>query len=113
MKQIIAVIKPHMLVEVEHAVYDLPHFPGFTLLRSKGHGRGRAPGHAHHPLEWGLDEQDNATLLIVCSNELAPQVVEAIQSSAHTGLPGDGIISVTEAVEVVRIGSGERGDTAV
>jgi nitrogen regulatory protein P-II 1 len=113
MKQITAVIQPHMLSKVEHALHALPHFPGFTLLRAKGHGRGRAPGHAYHPTESDMDTHDKVALLILCSDALAPQVVEAIRENAHTGLPGDGIIAVCEATEAVRIGTGERGNDAV
>jgi nitrogen regulatory protein P-II 1 len=113
MKQITAIIQPHMLSKVEHALHALPLFPGFTLLRVKGHGRGRAAGHAYHPTEWDLDTHDKVALFILCSDPLAPQVVEAIRIAAHTGLPGDGIIAVCEASEVVRIRTGERGDDAV
>ena len=113
MKQIIAVIQPHMLNKVEHALHALPHFPGFTLLRAKGHGRGRAPGHAWQPTEWDLDEHGKVALFVVSSDELAPQIVEAICSNAHTGLAGDGIITVSEATEVVRIRTGERGIDAI
>jgi nitrogen regulatory protein P-II 1 len=113
MKQITAIIQPHMLGKVEHALRALPHFPGFTLLRAKGHSRGRAPGHAYDPAVWELDENDKVALYIVCSDELAPRVVEAIQRHAHTGLPGDGLIVTSEAAEVVRIRTGERGEDAV
>jgi nitrogen regulatory protein P-II 1 len=112
MKQITAIIQPHMLGNVEHALHALPLFPGFTLLRVKGHGRGRAAGHAYHPTEWDMDTQDKVALFILCSDELAPLIVEAIRLGAHTGLPGDGIIAVCAATEVVRIRTGERGDSA-
>ena len=113
MKQITAIVQPHMLSKVEHALRALPHFPGFTLLRAKGHGRGRAAGHAYHPTEWNMDAHDKAALFIICSDPLAPLIVEAIQRNAHTGLTGDGMISVCEATEVVRIRTGERGNDAV
>jgi len=113
MKQITAIIQPHMLSKVEHALHALPHFPGFTLLRAKGHGRGRALGHAWQPTESDLDEHNNVALFIVCSDEMAPRIVETIRQNAHTGLPGDGIVAVAEATEVVRIRTGERGDDAV
>ncbi len=113
MKQIIAVIQPHMLNKVEHALHALPHFPGFTLLRAKGHGCGQAPGHAWQPAGWDLDEHDQVVLLIASSDALAPQIVETIRRQAHTGLPGDGIILVSEASEVVRIRTGKRGEDAV
>jgi nitrogen regulatory protein P-II 1 len=113
MKQITAIIQPHMLSKVEHALHALPHFPGYSLLRAKGHGRGRAAGHAYHPTEWDLDAHDKVALFILCSEPLAPLIVDAIRQSAHTGLPGDGVIAVCEASDVVRIGTGERGDDAV
>jgi len=34
MKQINAIIQPHMLNKVEHALHALPHFSGYTLLRA-------------------------------------------------------------------------------
>lgn len=113
MKQITAIIQPHMLSKVEHALHALPHFPGFTLLSAKGHGRGRAAGHAYHPTEWDMHTHDKVALFVLCSDQLAPLIVDTIRLNAHTGLPGDGIIAVCEASEVVRIRMGERGDDAV
>ncbi|MBE0615198.1 MAG: P-II family nitrogen regulator [Burkholderiales bacterium] len=113
MKQITAIIQPHMLGKVEHALHALPHFPGYTLLRAKGHGRGRADGHAYHPTEWDMDAHNKVALFILCSDEFASLIVEAIRQNAHTGLPGDGVIAVCEATELLRIGSGERGNDAV
>lgn len=112
MKQITAVIQPHMLAKVEHALHELPQSPGFTLLRVTGHGR-RTPAQARRPAGWDLEEHNHVALIVVCSDERAPQVVEAIRQSAHTGLSGDGIIVVCEALEVVHIGTGERGDAAL
>ncbi|HZR02599.1 MAG TPA: P-II family nitrogen regulator [Burkholderiales bacterium] len=113
MRQITAVIQPHMLNKVEHTLHALPHFPGYTLLHAKGHARGRASGHAWHATEGDLDEHDKLVIIIFCADALAPQLVDAIREGAHTGLPGDGIIGVCEALEVVRIRTGERGDDAV
>ena len=113
MKQITAIIQPHMLTKVEHALHALPRFPGLTLLGAQGLGRGRAPGHAYQPTEGDIDAHDKVAILILCSDEQAPVIVETGRQSARTGLQGDGIISVCEATEVVRIHTGERGDAAV
>ena len=99
-----------MLSKVEHA---LPHFPGFTPLRAKGHARGRAADHAFAATEWDLFEHDKVALFIVSSDQLALKIVDAIEKSAHTGLAGDGVIVVTEAVEAVRIRTGERAAAAL
>ena len=111
MKQITAIIQPHMLAKVEHALRELPHFPGFTLLRAKGHGR--ATAHADGKAELAFDEHDKLLLMMFCSDAIAPQIVETIRENAHTGLPGDGLIALSEAIELVRIRTGERGDDAV
>ena len=60
-----------------------------------------------------MDEHDKLVLLILCSDQLAPQIVETIRGSAHTGLPGDGLIAVSDVGQVVRIGTGEHGEDAV
>lgn len=40
MKQIIAILPPHRLEKLEEALHHLPHLPGFTLFKAKGHSRG-------------------------------------------------------------------------
>lgn len=113
MKQITAIIRPAVVERVEHALHELGHFPGFTMLRVKGESRGRAAGHAYTPSEWDLEEHDNIMMFIICADDFAPKVVDAIRRAAHTGRPGDGVIAVSEISEVVRIQTDEHGAAAV
>lgn len=113
MKQIIAIIKPVAVERVEHALHELDHFPGFTLLHVRGESRGRAPGHVYAPAEWDFEEHDNAMMLMFCADEFAPRVIDAIRNAARTGHPGDGVIAVSEISEMVRIRTDERGAAAV
>lgn len=113
MKQIIAIIRPSVVERVEHAMHELGHFPGLTLLRVSGESRGRAAGHAYEPADWDIEEHDNVMMLVICSDELVSRVVDAISGAAHTGHLGDGVIAVSEISEVVRIRTGERGEAAV
>jgi nitrogen regulatory protein P-II 1 len=113
MKQIIAIIRPTAVERVEHAMHELGHFPGLTLFRVRGESRGRAAGHAYEPADWDIEEHDNVMMFVICSDELVSRVVDAISGAAHTGRPGDGVITVSEVSEVVRIRTGERGEAAV
>lgn len=113
MKQIIAIIKPAAVERVEHALHELGHFPGFTLLHVRGESRGRAPGHAYAPAEWDFEEHDNVMMLMFCADEFASVVIDTIRNAAHTGRPGDGVIAVSEVSEMVRIRTDERGAAAV
>ncbi len=47
------------------------------------------------------------------SDDLAARVVEAIQTSAHTGKIGDGKIFVFDLVNAMRIRTGETNDEAL
>ena len=44
MKEIKAILQPHVLSRVIHALHELPHFPGLTVLDALGQGRGRGQG---------------------------------------------------------------------
>ena len=113
MKQIIAVIRPSAVERVEHALQKLEHFPGLTLFRVQGESRGRGTGHAYKPVEWNIEDHDNAMMFLLCSDELATRISDVIRNAAHTGRPGDGVIAISEISEVVRIRTGERGTAAV
>ena len=113
MKQIIAIIQPHRLDAVEHALQSLSHLPGFTLFQVRGHARGRGVGHLFAADEWNPDMHGHTALLMVCSDDIAQEVVEAIRSASRTGNTGDGLIAVSTVDDIVRIQSGERGNAAL
>jgi nitrogen regulatory protein P-II 1 len=113
MKEIKASIQPHMLGRVMQALHALPHFPGVTILDAAGQGRGRGAGGAYRVTEEEIFFHQRKRIEVVCADELAATIVEAIQKSAHTGHPGDGLIVVTNIHEAVRIRTGEQGHAAV
>ena len=113
MKQIVAIVQPHRLEQIEQALHGLDHLPGFTIFPARGHTRGQGPHHAFAPTEWNPDAHDRLVVMMFCADELAQSVVETIRTAAHTGNPGDGLIAVSDLEDVLRIRSGERGDAAL
>lgn len=113
MKQIIAIVQPHRLEQIEQALHGLDRLPGFTIFPARGHARGQGPHHAFAPTEWNPDAHDRLVLMMFCADELAQSVMETIRAAAHTGNPGDGLIAVSGLEDVLRIRSGERGDVAL
>lgn len=113
MKQIIAIVQPHRLENIEQALHGLEHLPGFTVFPASGHSRGQGPHHAFASTEWNPDAHDRLVLLMFCADELAQKVVGAIRAAAHTGNPGDGLIAVSDLEDVLRIRSGERGNAVL
>ncbi|WP_423456589.1 P-II family nitrogen regulator [Ottowia sp. VDI28] len=113
MKQITAIVQPHRLEKVEAALHHLPHFPGFTLLQGHGHPRGHGHSHAYVADEWEPSRHPCLILWIYCDDAQVDAIMQAIEQAAHTGQPGDGLVTVTEVIDIVRIRSGERGRAAV
>lgn len=112
MKEIKALIQPHMVTKVMDALHDLPHFPGVTLGECEGQGRGLGTGGHYEATEDTMVPAKVAKLEIYCSDSQCDEIVEVIHRAAHTGNPGDGIIVVADIDKVIRVRTGRDQDQA-
>ncbi|HAV51157.1 MAG TPA: P-II family nitrogen regulator [Brevundimonas sp.] len=106
MKKIEAVIKPFKLDEVKEALQDVG-VQGMTVLEAKGYGRQKGHSELYRGAEYVIDFLPKIKIEVVVSDDLAPAVIEAIQTSARTGKIGDGKIFVLDVAQAVRIRTGE------
>ncbi len=113
MKEIKAIIQPHMLTKVIDALHALPHFPGLTVSDCLGQGRGLGAGGQYVATEQTIGFHKMTKLELLCSGAAARDVVRVIQQAADTGNPGDGIVMVTDLPRVIRIRTGQEQDEAV
>lgn len=113
MKLIIAFIKPHKLADVTIALHEIEGLTGASMSDVRGFGRGRAKNSPDKIYHDTLDYIPNVRLEIACSDELAEKVVSVIETSAHTGLRGDGKIYITPLEEAVWISTSERGQVGI
>jgi len=109
MKEIKAYIKKHKLDEVIRALRKIEGLTGMSVLESCGYGVGWGGARG----EEQIDFRPGARIEVICRDELAEEVISAIEHAAHTGLKGDGKIYVGSIEQAVRISSGERGEAAV
>ena len=109
MKEIKAIVKRVMLDKVIDSLQELPHLPDISMSMVYGFTR-NDPGGEPPDL---TGEAKMAKLEVVVPDVLAEEVVETIRHAARTGLAGDGKIFVYEVADVVKIRTGERGETAV
>jgi len=112
MKKIEAIIKPFKLDEVKDALIGIG-VQGLTVIEVKGFGRQKGHTELYRNAEYTVDLLPKVKLEIIVPDELAQQVVEAIEHSGRTGRIGDGKIFVVPTDEVVRIRTGERGANAI
>ena len=113
MKEIKAVIQPHMLAKVMEALHAVPHFPGITVSDCQGQGRGRGTGGQFEATQETIFFKKMTKLELFCADEVCDDLVEIIQAAAHTGNSGDGVIMVADLPRVVRIRTGQEQDEAV
>jgi len=109
MKEIKAVIQPFMLNKVIEALRAIAELPGITISHVQGYG-GTHGKDANVDL---IEAIDKVKLEIVVSESMVEKVVQIITSNAHTGNTGDGKIFIYPASDVVKIRTGERGETAI
>lgn len=112
MKKIEAIIKPFRLEEVKNALQETG-VSGMTVTEVKGFGRQKGHTELYRGAEYVVDFIPKIKIEIVTPDDIAEKAVEAIQGAARTGKIGDGKIFVYEIGTVVRIRTGETGESAV
>ncbi len=106
MKMIIAIIKPFKLDEVRDALTPLG-VQGLTVSEVKGFGRQKGQTEIYRGAEYHVSFLPKIKVEVAVQDELAEQIVEAIQSAAQTGKIGDGKVFVFDLERAVRIRTGE------
>ncbi|MBU3644876.1 MAG: P-II family nitrogen regulator [Candidatus Methylopumilus sp.] len=112
MKKIEAVIKPFKLDEVREALSEIG-VNGLTVAEVKGFGRQKGHTELYRGAEYVVDFLPKIKIELVVSEDLVDQAIDAIVKAARTGKIGDGKIFVTNVEQVLRIRTGETGESAV
>jgi nitrogen regulatory protein P-II 1 len=112
MKKIEAVVKPFKLDEVREALSELG-VTGLTVTEVKGFGRQKGHTELYRGAEYVVDFLPKVKVEVILQDALAERAIEAIVKAARTGKIGDGKIFVTEVEQVVRIRTGESGESAI
>ena len=112
MKLVTAIIKPFKLDDVREALADIG-VSGITVIEVKGFGRQKGHTELYRGAEYVVDFLPKIKVEIAIDDPLVEQVIEAITGAARTGKIGDGKIFVTPLDNVIRISTGETGQTAL
>ncbi len=112
MKKIEAIIKPFKLDDVREALSDIG-VNGLTVTEVKGFGRQKGHTELYRGAEYVVDFLPKIKLELVIADGIVDSAVDAIIKAAHTGKIGDGKIFVSSVDQVIRIRTGETGESAV
>jgi nitrogen regulatory protein P-II 1 len=112
MKLVAAIIKPFKLEDVKQSLTDLG-YAGMTVTEVKGFGRQKGHTEFYRGSEYTVDFLPKVKVELVVSDERAALAVDTIRRAANTGKIGDGKIFVAPVEDVIRVRTGERGETAI
>ncbi len=112
MRKIEAIIKPFKLDEVKDALNAIG-VQGMTVTEVKGFGRQKGHVELYRGAEYDIAFIPKVKLEVVVAESMVDKVVSTIEEKAKTGKIGDGKIFISRLEEIVRIRTGERGETAI
>ena len=112
MKKIEAIIRPEKVDEVRRALEKVG-FPGLNISEVEGHGKQKGVVQQWRGEQYRVELLPKVRIEIVVSDRDANKIVRAIQETSKTGSVGDGKIFVSSVEEVIRIRTGETGESAL
>ena len=112
MKKIEAIIKPFKLDEVKDALNEIG-IQGLTVTEVKGFGRQKGHVELYRGAEYEVSFIPKVKIETIVANAIAEKVITTIMEKAKTGKIGDGKIFISNVEDVVRIRTGEKGETAI
>jgi len=112
MKKIEAIIRPHKLDEVHHALQDAG-FSGLTVTEVKGYGRQKGHTEIYRGSEYKIAFVPKIKLELICPDGKLELANSIIISKAKTGEVGDGKIFISTVGDAIRIRTEESGEGAV
>ena len=112
MKKVEAIIKPFKLDEVKSGLH-LIGINGMTVTEVKGFGRQKGHVEVYRGTEYEVNFLPKVKIEVVVPDAIIDKVVSTIIEKARTGNIGDGKIFIYSLEDVIRIRTGEKGETAI
>ena len=112
MKKIEAIIRPEKVDEVRKAI-EAVGYPGITITEAQGHGKQKGVVQQWRGESYRVEFLPKVKLELVVGDSDVDRIVQAVIKSAKTGAVGDGKIFVSDVRDVIKIRTGERGESAL
>lgn len=112
MKMITAMVRPANVDAIKTALVALDII-GMTVTDSRGFGRQKGQVERYRGTEFTVEFLPKARIEIVVPTAKLDAAIAAITKAAHTGEIGDGKLFVTAVETVIRIRTGESGETTL
>lgn len=112
MKKLEAIIKHSKLNETKDALVGIG-IEGMTISEVKGFGRQKGHTEMYRGSEYKIEFLPKVKIEIVVKDGMVDEILDLIAKVASTGSIGDGKVFVSPIEEVMRIRTGEKGESAL
>jgi nitrogen regulatory protein P-II 1 len=112
MKHIIAIIRPEKLDDVRASLQEVG-YSGLMISEIEGHGKQKGIVQQWRGEKYKVDLIPKIKLEIVVKDSEVEKIKKMLIEKARTGDIGDGKIFISTVDEVIRIRTGEAGETAL
>ncbi|NWF97334.1 MAG: P-II family nitrogen regulator [Nitrospirae bacterium] len=112
MKKVEAIIKPFKLDEVKDALNSIG-INGMTITEVKGFGRQKGHVEVYRGAEYEISFIPKIKIEVVVPDSIIDKVINTIMEKAKTGNIGDGKIFIYSLEDVIRIRTGDKGESAI
>ncbi len=112
MKMVVAVVKHFKLDDVKE-VLTQAGIQGMTITEVKGFGRQKGHVEIYRGSSYEVRFIPKLKIEVAVSDDRVEEMINIIQKAAHTGEIGDGKIFTYDLKDVVRIRTGDRGESAL
>ena len=112
MMKVEALIRPQKLDDVKAALSEIG-IKGMTVTDVRGSGKQKGFTQHYRGAEYTVNLLQKIKIEIVVPDNEAHQIATTISEAARTGEIGDGKIFIIPVAEVIRIRTGEEGDSAI
>ena len=112
MKLVTAIVKPFTIDDVKAAL-EQAGIHGLTISEVQGYGRQKGHTEVYRGAEYAVDFVPKIRVEVVVDDETAGTAVQLIVDAARTGKIGDGKVWVTPVESIIRVRTGEQGESAI
>lgn len=112
MKKLEAIVRASKFDEVKEALAEKEIY-FFTFYEVKGYGHQKSKSRSYRGTVYDVGYIGRVKLEILISGEFIEEAISAIESAAHTGEKGDGLIYVSHLERTINIRTGNLDAEAI
>ena len=112
MKLVTAILQPQRFEAVKDALQEIG-IQGMTVTDVRGFGRQGGHTEVYRGAEYKVTLNAKVRIEAVVDDKKVDEVIKTISSTASTGSIGDGKVWVTPVEKIVRVRTGESGESAI